>query len=256
MTRSGPARTFHDLHDPADPLVLYNAWDAATARACVAAGAKAVATGSHSVAEAHGFADGQHIPFAFLVQITERMAASVDVPLTVDFEGGYAEMPDALSDNLKRLVDAGAVGINFEDQRIGGDGLHPVEAQAGRIAVLRRAAEACGVDVFINARTDLFLKQPDNQMHESLLDDAVARAAAYREAGASGFFAPRLSADLIAPLAGAISLPLNVMAGPDGADIDAMARLGVARISHGPFPFMAAMHSFEEVARQALTRHT
>ncbi|MEM7729067.1 MAG: isocitrate lyase/phosphoenolpyruvate mutase family protein [Pseudomonadota bacterium] len=253
MTQTDTARAFHALHDAQDPLILYNAWDAATARACAAAGSRAVATGSHSVAQAHGYADGQEIPFSLLLSIVERMAASVDVPLSVDFEGGYADTPDGLADNLTRLVEAGAVGVNVEDQRIGGDGLYTVSEQAARIAVLRRAAEACGVPVFINARTDLFLKETDASRHDALMEEAVVRARAYADAGASGFFAPRVADGLVARLADAVPLPLNIMAGPERADAPDLSRRGVARISYGPFPFIEAMQHFGARAGEVLS---
>ncbi|WP_298918006.1 isocitrate lyase/phosphoenolpyruvate mutase family protein [uncultured Algimonas sp.] len=253
MTRNDHAQTFHALHDGPAPLILYNVWDAATAQACVSTGAVAVATGSHSVAEAHGYPDGQAMPFDLLLTIAARIAACVDVPLSVDFEGGYAYDDAGIADNLARLIDVGVVGVNIEDQVIGGNGLHPIDAQARRIAILRERAEQMGVPVFLNARTDLFLEEPDSDRHDALMAEALKRAEAYGRAGASGFFVPRLSDVLIEPLCEAVALPVNVMATTPDADVAGLAARGVARISHGPFPFIAAMRAFRERAADALT---
>ena len=121
------AQDFAALHVPGNPLVLYNIWDAGSAAALAKAGAVAVATGSWSVAEAQGYGDGEQLPLSHLVQIVERIAQTVDVPLSVDFEGGYAIGGAELTENVARIVAAGAVGINFEDQIVGGTGLYPIE---------------------------------------------------------------------------------------------------------------------------------
>src|SRR5215210_5324716 len=145
--------TFAALHVPGDPVILYNIWDVGSALAVFAAGAKALATGSHPVADAHGWPDGQQVPMEFAFANAKRIAEAVEVPLTVDFEGAYSADPDQGGANVARLKESGAVGCNFEDQVIGGEGLHPLDLQVKRIAAIRRAV---GDDFFINARTDLF----------------------------------------------------------------------------------------------------
>ena len=120
------------------------------------AGAKAIATSSWSVAEAQGYRDGEAIPIALAEQIIARIAATVDAPVTVDFEGGYSEDDSELADNVSRLLDLGVIGINFEDRVVKGSGLYGIDRQARRIAAIRKAAEQKGVALFINARTDLF----------------------------------------------------------------------------------------------------
>src|SRR6476620_103778 len=146
--------TFAALHVPGDPVILYNIWDVGSALAVVAAGAKALATGSHPVADAHGYPDGQNVPLDFALANAKRIVQAVELPLTVDFESAYSDDPDEGAANVARLAATGAVGCNFEDQVIGGEGLHPIDLQARRIAAIRKAV---GDQFFLNARTDLFL---------------------------------------------------------------------------------------------------
>src|SRR6476619_4686536 len=131
--------TFAALHVPGDPVILYNIWDVGSALAGVSAGAKALATGSHPVADANGWPDGQQVPMDFAFANAKRISGAVDVPLTVDFEGAYSADPEEGGENVRRLAETGAVGCNFEDQVIGGEGLHPLDLQVTRIAAIRRA---------------------------------------------------------------------------------------------------------------------
>ena len=253
MTQAQKARDFAALHMPGTPVVLYNIWDAGGARAIAEAGATAIATGSWSVAAAHGYADGQQIPMDLVLRIAARIAASVDLPVTLDFEGGYAEAPDEVAANVARVIEAGVVGINLEDQVVGTGALQSPAAQSARIGAVRRAAQAAQVPLFINARTDLFLKEHERTKHAGLVQQAAERAAAYAQAGASGFFVPGLvDADLIGAICQATPLPVNamMMAGaPPAADL---AAAGVARISFGPGPYVAAMAGLAERFRSAV----
>lgn len=238
MSQSAKADRFAKLHIPGDPLVLYNIWDAGSALAVAGAGAQAIATGSWSVAAAQGYPDGEQLPLDQLLQIAARIVAVTELPVSIDFEGGYATSPGELRDTARRLLDTGAVGINFEDQIVGGEGLHGIDEQAERIAAIRQSAQDAGVELFINARTDLFLKEKDAAQHANLVDQALERAGRYAAAGASGFFVPGLSDPaLIARVSSEVSLPVNVMrmgATPSRGDL---GKLGVARISAGPAPY-------------------
>lgn len=241
---------FAALHVARDPLVLFNIWDAASARAVAAAGAQAIATGSASVAGANGFGDGEAVPLDFVLDNAARIVASVDLPVTIDFEGGYAVAPDAVAANVVRLAATGAVGCNFEDQVVGGEGLHDCAFQAERIAAIRAAT---GPAFFINARTDIFLQAKAETHDEAKVDAAIARANAYANAGASSFFVPGLAnLDLLARVCWESPLPVNFMAFPGAPDAKAVAGAGVARISHGPFPWRAAMKGLEDAARTVL----
>jgi 2-methylisocitrate lyase-like PEP mutase family enzyme len=141
MNQSEKAGRFTELHVKGKPLLLYNAWDAGSAKAILAAGAQAIATSSWSVAEAQGYRDGEATPIGLAEQIVGRITATVDVPVTVDFEGGYSEDDDDLAGNIVRLLDLGVIGINFEDRVVKGAGLYEVDRQAKRIATIRETAE-------------------------------------------------------------------------------------------------------------------
>ncbi|MEO0913473.1 MAG: isocitrate lyase/phosphoenolpyruvate mutase family protein [Pseudomonadota bacterium] len=249
-TQAEKAQALKALMIPGDPLILYNIWDAGTAKAAAKAGAKAIATGSWSVAAAQGYPDGHEIPLDLLLTITTRIAATCELPLSVDFEGGYATAPADLATNVTSLMRAGAVGINFEDQIVGGEGLHETAAQAKRIEALRAAAEAEHLLLVINARTDLFLKSKD---HGSQIAEAKTRAKAYAEAGATSFFIPGLTdLALITEITEASPLPVNVMAKPGLPPLADLKKAKVARISHGPGPYATAMAAFTEATEHAL----
>src|SRR3954471_14438326 len=131
--------TFAALHVPGNPVILYNIWDVGSALAVVAAGAKALATGSHPVADANGWPDGQQVPIELALGNAKRIVDAVELPLTVDFESAYSADPEEGAANVARLKATGAVGCNFEDQGIGGEGLHPLDLQVRRIAAIRSA---------------------------------------------------------------------------------------------------------------------
>ena len=244
------AETFAALHVAGDPLILFNIWDAGSAKAVARAGAKAVASGSASVAGAFGFDDGEAVPMDVALANAEQIVGAVDLPVTIDFEGGYAAGAEEVTANLARLAATGAVGCNFEDQVVGGTGLHPIADQARRIAAAR---EGAGRSFFINARTDIFLQSDPKTHDDAKVDAAIERAHAYAEAGANGFFVPLLSdLRLLERLCKASPLPVNYMALPGGPSVAEVASAGVARISHGPFPFLAVMKALEEAAHAAL----
>ena len=239
---------FAALHVPGNPVILYNIWDVGSALAVVEAGAAALATGSHPVADANGWPDGQQVPLDFVFANARRIASAVDVPLTVDFESAYSTVPAEGAANVRRLKETGAVGCNFEDQVIGGEGLHPIDLQGARIRAIR---DAVGVDFFINARTDLFLKT--QTYDDALVEQVIERGKAFADAGASGFFVPRLADPTqIERIVAAVPLPLNVIAFPGAPDKKIWADAGVARISHGPFPHRALMAKLTEMAREAI----
>ncbi|HEV2568992.1 isocitrate lyase/phosphoenolpyruvate mutase family protein [Sphingomonas sp.] len=252
MNQSEKARAFAALHKPGQPLILFNAWDAGSAKAIADAGAKAIATGSWSVAAAYGFGDGEGLPLDLAVANAARIVATVELPVTLDFEGGYAVDPSRVGENFGLALAAGVIGCNFEDRVVGGEGLHPVHVQAARVEALRRAAERAGIPAFINARTDIFLSSKPDTHDRAAADHALERARAYAGAGASGFFVPGLADEgLLARICEASPLPVNAMMFPGMPSAKRLAELGVARISHGPGPYRQAMAALTDAARAA-----
>ena len=252
-TQKEKAELFNSLHIKGSPVILFNVWDAGSARTIEQVGAKAIATGSWSVAAAQGFDDGEKIPIDLVFANLERIVSSVSVPVTLDFEGGYATNVAALKENIRNLIAAGGIGLNFEDRIVGGDGLHSIEDQSTRIEAIRDAAETAGVPLFINARSDVFLQTYPAQHNETELQQALERAEAYAKAGASGFFAPGLrDPDLIRKLCDDSPLPVNILVLPDTPPTNTMAELGVARISYGASPYRLMMAALKEAGEKAL----
>jgi len=241
---------FARLHVAGDPLVLFNAWDAGSAQAIAKSGARAIASGSASVSMANGFGDGQQVPLDLALANAARIVTAVDLPVTIDFEGGYATDSAGLTANGRRLADTGVIGCNFEDQIVGTDRLYDVADQAARIVALR---DGVGSDFFINARTDLFLKAKPEAHDAALADQAIERGRAYAAAGVNGYFIPGLAnLELVERICRAVSIPMNAMWLPNGPSRAQWASGGIARISHGPFPYMAMQDWLTGEARAAL----
>lgn len=216
--------TFHALHAGPAVLRLPNAWDAASARIIESAGAKAIATSSAAVAWAHGFADGHHLPMSKLVTTVEEIIRVVSAPVTVDAEGGYADDPADVAENIAALIRVGAVGINIEDGR------DPHELHLRKVDAVRRVADREGVDLFINARTDVWLKQLVPA--EQALEEGLMRGKALRDAGASGLFVPLLiEAAALETVVREVGLPVNAMSRPNLPKIAELERIGVRRLS-------------------------
>jgi len=249
------AEQFRALHIPGTPLVLFNVWDAGSAKAVTAGGAKAIATGSWSVANANGFADGEHIPLALAIENLRRIVGATDLPVTVDLESGYGDAPEVVGEAIALAIAAGAVGCNLEDSFPANGKLRETIDQTYRIRRARQVADASNIRFFINARTDIFFQQPPEEHNDAMVSAAIDRAHAYAEAGADGLFAPGL-ADivLIARLVEASPLPLNIMVGDLTPPLRTLAENGVARVSHGPGPYLIAMKRLEEAARAAHTK--
>ena len=252
MDQNEKAERFASLHVKGAPIILYNAWDAGSAKAIVKAGAKAVATSSWAVADALGYEDGENTPKALVERIVAGIVEAVQVPTTVDFEGGYSEDNEDLAENVDRLLHIGVIGINFEDRIVEGAGLYHTDRQARRIAAIRRAADHRAIELFINARTDLFLGSKEED-HAKFVDEAIDRARAYADAGASGFFIPGLRQEsLIERVCERVMLPINVMFLVGISPYIRLAVLGVARVSYVKVPYCRAMDAVQYDARKIL----
>jgi 2-methylisocitrate lyase-like PEP mutase family enzyme len=246
------AEQFRGLHIPGRPLILFNIWDAGSAKAVASGGAKAIATGSWSVANANGFADGERFPLRLAIDNLRRIVDATDLPVTVDLESGYGDLPEVVAETIGLAVDAKAVGCNLEDSFPATGELRETSDQAARIGRARQAADATNSQFFLNARTDIFFQRKPEHHNEAMVVEAMERARAYADAGANGLFAPGLvDLTLIARLAEATRLPLNIMVGDATPPVTALAQHGVARVSYGPGPYLMAMRALEEAARAA-----
>ena len=227
---------FKALHVPGDPLVLFNIWDAGSARAVAGAGARAIATGSYGVAEAQGFKDGEAFAIEDALRNLERIVSVIELPVTLDFESGYGDSPAEVEVSVKCAFAAGAAGINMEDRMPGETALLPLRAAAERIA----AAAASGL--FVNARCDVYRGIKPEDYGPQLIDAVLERAEAYAGAGAGGLFVPFLGDHpTITAICAASPLPVNILWGPGRGTRAELAACGVARISYGHGPWAAAM---------------
>jgi methylisocitrate lyase len=246
------AEQFRALHIPGKPLVLFNIWDAGGAKTVAAGGAKAIATSSWSVANANGFSDGEQTPLILAIENLRRIVGATDLPVTIDLESGYGDASEMVGETIGLAIDAGAIGCNLEDSFPANGKLRKTIDQADRLRRARQKADASDIRFFINARTDVFFQGPPAQHDDAMVAEAVERARAYAAAGADGLFAPGLvDITLIARLAEASPLPLNIMVGDATPPLSALAGHGVARVSHGPGPYLMAMKALDESARAA-----
>ena len=242
---------FRALHVSGRPLVLFNIWDVGSTQAVAASGAKAIATGSWSVANAHGFGDGERIPRALALDNLRRIVGATELPVTVDLESGYGDAPEAVGETVGLAIEAGAVGCNLEDSFPETGRLRETAEQAERIRRARRTADASGICFFVNARTDIFFQRSPEQHDDAMVVEAIERARVYADAGADGLFVPGLcDIRLIAHLAETSPLPVNIMVSDATPPVRSLAEHGVARVSHGPGPYVMAM-KVQEAARAA-----
>ncbi|MBK3573577.1 isocitrate lyase/phosphoenolpyruvate mutase family protein [Streptomyces sp. MBT65] len=246
------ALAFRALHVPGHPLVLPNAWDAASARIVEDAGAAAVATTSAGLSWALGVPDGDRLVRERALEVVARITASVAVPVSADIESGFAPDAEGVADTVRAVLAAGAVGVNIEDALYGGEGvLRPVAEQAERITAAREAADAEGVPLFVNARIDTYLRGAGG------VDATLERAAAFRAAGADGIFVPgAVEPGTVKELVDGIDAPLNVLVGPGAPAVAELAALGVARLSAGSGIAAAAYAVVRRAARELLDTGT
>jgi 2-methylisocitrate lyase-like PEP mutase family enzyme len=223
---SAQAAAFHKLHAGPELLILPNAWDAGSARVIEHAGAKAIATSSAAVAWAHGYPDGEVLPPETLLATVRAIARVVSVPVSADIEAAYASDAAAAASFAARVIDAGAVGVNIED------GVAPPDLLCAKIEALRGAAARAGVDLWINARVDVYLRKLKED--EAAHSETVSRARRYAQAGANSIFVPAaVDEGLIAKLVRDVVLPLNLLAWPGLPYGGKLKSLGVRRLSAG-----------------------
>ncbi|HEY8911734.1 isocitrate lyase/phosphoenolpyruvate mutase family protein [Lacisediminihabitans sp.] len=219
------------LHIPGEPLIVTNVWDAVTARIVAQArGVKALATASHAVSFVHGVPDNEGLTVEQALETARLIAGAVDIPVSVDFEKGYAPDAAGVRANVARLIEAGAAGLNIEDSLESASGplREPADA-ASRVAAARRAAEDAGVPLAINARVDSLVSKPADWA------GAMDRANRYLDAGATSVFVLRLPTEgLVERAVRDVNGPVAVIANPTSVPLKRLAELGIARVSFGP----------------------
>jgi 2-methylisocitrate lyase-like PEP mutase family enzyme len=240
------SQRFRNLHQGPGLLLLPNAWDSITARLIESLGAKAIATTSAGLAWSRGYPDGNALPEDQLIAATRDIARIIRVPLTVDIEAGYSDDPGAVARLVACVLAVGVVGINIED----GEGSPDLLCR--KIAAIRDHVAHLGTDLFINTRTDVYLRGVASG--EAAIEEIIRRASRYRAAGCDGLFVPGLStADAMAAISAAIEpMPLNIMAVPNLPSIDTLQKSGVRRLSAGSSIAQAAIGCTSHLASSFL----
>jgi 2-methylisocitrate lyase-like PEP mutase family enzyme len=255
LTQSEKATALLALHhrDRRELLLLPNVWSPIGARILEAEGYPAVATASAALSASLGYEDGERIQRSTLIGFLARIAQSVHVPVTADIERGYGESLSDLRETVTQVIDAGVAGINLEDSVQEGGHLRPTAQQCERIAAVRQIADVRGTHLVINARIDCFLPAASSQFAEKsrAIDEAVARARAYADAGADCVY-PIGPGDepTVRTLRDRIDAPLNILASPEAASLSTMLQVGVNRVSFGPFVFRSIVQHFLDIARR------
>jgi 2-methylisocitrate lyase-like PEP mutase family enzyme len=247
-TQVQKAELLRSLHVPGEPLILTNVWDAVTARLVAGvAGVRAIASASHSVSYAHGVPDGGGLTADDALAVARLIVGAVDLPVTIDFEKAYAKDAAGVETNVGRLIETGAVGLNLEDST-DGTSLFPIEVAAERVSAARRAADASGIPLVINARVDALIRGGD-------WDDMVARANAYHAAGADCVFVLGLSSeDDVTRALAAIDGKVSVIARATSVPLKRLAELGVSRVSFGPGMLGLTLSHLRHAAEQLTAR--
>lgn len=246
-SQAAKARRLEELHH-GEMLVLPNIWDPLGALLMQQLGFEAVATASASVAFTHGFDDGENMPFVQVLEVLSSIAASVSLPVTADIESGYALQPDLLAGNIRDVIGTGVAGINLEDSDKQTRRLISAERQCERIRTVRRIASGLDIPLFINARTDVYLRGGDLSAEEKF-GEALSRANAYRDAGADCFFPIGMkTAGDISRLVSSLSFPVNILAMPGVPDLKTLKQAGVARVSLGPGMLRVAVSAMQDAA--------
>lgn len=245
------AQQFHELHHNGKMLVLPNIWDPIGAALLEKMEYAAVATASASIAFTSGYDDGENIPFSEVLKQLSKIVNSVNVPVTVDFESGYAQTESELHKNIERVIKTGVVGINIEDSNRQTGILFPIEVQCRRISLIRKVSSEMKIPLFINARTDVYLKGKDFVSDEEKFEETLKRGKEYLNAGANCIFPILMKQKVgIQNLIVALQCPVNILAIPGIPDFKILEEIGVARVSLGPSFLKIAIRAMKQLAEK------
>jgi len=251
ISQKEKAERFCELHHTGNMLVLPNIWDPLGALLMESLEYPAIATASASVAFSNGYNDGENIPFNDLLTLLKRITSSVNLPVTADVESGFAGNDIQLQENIKLLLNTGIVGINIEDTDKKTRNLQSIESQCSRIRLIRKVSDEMGIPLFINARTDVYLRGENFATPVAKFDEIIKRGLAYKEAGADGFFPITLkNKEEIKEIIAKVKLPLNIITFPGIPDLKTLSKLGVARVSLGPSLLKIAIKAMKQLALQ------
>lgn len=241
MSQAAKAQQLLSLHNNGKLLILPNVWNPIGARMLQAKGYPAVATASAAISESLGYSDGEQLKLDTMLDMVTRIVRSVDLPVTADFEAGYADTIEDLQENISRLLDTGAVGINFEDSFDDSAHLRPIPTQVERIKAVREVAERRGVHLVINARADSFFAEGFSS-DEERIEDVVTRLNAYTQAGAECVYpVGRGDKETLTILRKRLTAPINVLATAKTASLNELQALGINRVSFGPYIFRSLL---------------
>ena len=245
-------KILYDLHHNGNLLILPNVWESLGAAMLEDIGYPAVATASGATAFSNGYHDGEKIPFNDLLNILQRIVNSVNVPVTADIESGYAEDNATLAENIRRVIGIGIAGINFEDSHHDEQKLIPIDEQCEKIFLIKKVSTEMGMPLFINARTDVYIKR-NNLSDEEKLSQTLLRGKAYKDAGANGLYPIFLKdKNTISTIIKEVDLPVNILLLPGIPNFNELKEIGVARLSLGPGFLKVAINAMKNVAEKLL----
>ncbi len=254
-TQREKAEDFRSLHRGKHVLILPNAWDVPSARVFEEAGFPAVATSSAGLMVSLGYPDGEVIDRRELISAVRRIAKVLAVPLSADIVAGFGETPKEVVTTVRRVIEAGAIGINIEDFVHATKKLFAIEKQVEKLKAIRELGVSMRIPLVINARTDALRYAPGDP--ESQLWEAIRRGSAYRDAGVDCVYPMGLTdAPSISVFVKALDFPVNVMVRRGLPPLRELERLGVARLSFGPTASYAAMGLLKRAAREVLEKGT
>jgi len=242
--------TFSQLHEGSTPLLLGNIWDVNSAKIFEANGYKAIGVSSQALSNTFGYDDGENLPFEMLLQVAKRVVEVVNIPFSVDMEGGYSRTTAGIIDNINKLHDAGIAGINLEDTIAGATRqLQPVAEFQRTLSAVADHISRNNLQLFLNIRTDGFLLGMPTALNETLI-----RIKSYESGGANGIFAPCITSSTdIKAVVNSTRLPINVMCMPDLPGFEELRLLGVKRISMGPFLFNKVYDNAGKLAKKVIS---
>lgn len=241
MSQAAKAQILLTLHNNGKLLILPNVWNPIGARMLESKSFPAVATASAAIAESLGYSDGEQLKLDSMLDMIARIVRSVNVPVTADLEAGYSDSISGLQENISRLLDTGAVGINFEDSWDDSAHLRPIPEQVERIQAVRAVAEKRGIPLVINARADSFFAEGFSSL-EDRIEDVITRANAYLKAGADCTYPIGASdKETLKVLRQRINAPINVLASAKTASLKELQEIGINRVSFGPYIFRSLL---------------